>query len=82
MASRRSRNHVRVDPIKVTLSDRASANGTMQDFGIPAGIVTKFLASRRIEIEKTGLYSLLVFSMGITKENGARSSPSSSTSRI
>ena len=40
----------------------------MQDFGIPAGIVTKFLSSRRIEIEKTGLYSFLVlFSMGITK---------------
>jgi arginine decarboxylase len=40
----------------------------MQDMGIPAGIVTKFLSSRRIEIEKTGLYSFLVlFSMGITK---------------
>ena len=31
-------------------------------------VVTKFLSSRRIEIEKTGLYSFLVlFSMGITK---------------
>ena len=31
-------------------------------------MVTKFLSSRRIEIEKTGLYSFLVlFSMGITK---------------
>ena len=40
----------------------------MQELGIPAGIVTKFLSSRRIEIEKTGLYSFLVlFSMGITK---------------
>ena len=30
--------------------------------------MTKFLSSRRIEIEKTGLYSFLVlFSMGITK---------------
>jgi arginine decarboxylase len=62
-------NHVRVDPIKVTiLTPGLSANGTMQDLGIPAGIVTKFLSSRRIEIEKTGLYSFLVlFSMGITK---------------
>ena len=62
-------NHVRVDPIKVTiLTPGLSADGTMQDFGIPAGIVTKFLSSRRIEIEKTGLYSFLVlFSMGITK---------------
>src|SRR6185436_19725869 len=31
-------------------------------------VVTRFLSSRRIEIEKTGLYSFLVlFSMGITK---------------
>ena len=62
-------NHVLVDPIKVTiLSPGLSANGDMQDFGIPAAIVVKFLSSRRIEIEKTGLYSFLVlFSMGITK---------------
>jgi arginine decarboxylase len=62
-------HHVRVDPIKVTiLSPGLAANGTVQDLGIPAGIVTKFLSSRRIEIEKTGLYSFLVlFSMGITK---------------
>jgi arginine decarboxylase len=62
-------NHVRVDPIKVTiLTPGLAPNGTMQDMGIPAGILTKFLSSRRIEIEKTGLYSFLVlFSMGITK---------------
>jgi arginine decarboxylase len=62
-------NHVRVDPIKVTiLTPGLSSDGTMQDLGIPAGIVTKFLSSRRIEIEKTGLYSFLVlFSMGINK---------------
>jgi len=62
-------NHVLVDPIKVTiLSPGLSANGTMQDHGIPAAVVVKFLSQRRIEIEKTGLYSFLVlFSMGITK---------------
>src|SRR5262245_10613385 len=62
-------NHVLVDPIKVTiLTPGLSADGSMQEQGIPAGIVTKFLSSRRIEIEKTGLYSFLVlFSMGITK---------------
>jgi arginine decarboxylase len=62
-------NHVLVDPIKVTiLTPGLSANGDMQQHGIPAAIVTKFLSSRRIEIEKTGLYSFLVlFSMGITK---------------
>jgi arginine decarboxylase len=40
----------------------------MQAQGIPAAVVVKFLSSRRIEIEKTGLYSFLVlFSLGITK---------------
>jgi len=62
-------NHVLVDPIKVTiLTPGMSADGTMQKTGIPAAVVVKFLSSRRIEIEKTGLYSFLVlFSMGITK---------------
>lgn len=62
-------DHVLLDPIKVTiLSPGLGADGAQQDLGIPAVIVTKFLSSRRIEIEKTGLYSLLVlFSMGITK---------------
>ncbi|MCG3143686.1 MAG: Inducible lysine decarboxylase [Gammaproteobacteria bacterium] len=62
-------NHVLVDPIKVTiLTPGLSADGAMQEHGIPAAVVVKFLSSRRIEIEKTGLYSFLVlFSMGITK---------------
>jgi len=62
-------NHALVDPIKVTiLTPGLAANGTMQSQGIPAAVVTKFLSARRIEIEKTGLYSILVlFSMGITK---------------
>ena len=62
-------NHVLVDPIKVTiLSPGLSPNGDMQEHGIPAAVVVKFLSARRIEIEKTGLYSFLVlFSMGVTK---------------
>ncbi|AWI62288.1 arginine/lysine/ornithine decarboxylase [Sinorhizobium fredii] len=62
-------NHVMVDPIKVTiLSPGLTAGGTMDEHGIPAAVVTKFLSSRRIEIEKTGLYSFLVlFSMGVTR---------------
>jgi arginine decarboxylase len=62
-------NHVLVDPIKVTiLTPGLSVDGSMQNLGIPAAVVTKFLSARRIEIEKTGLYSFLVlFSMGITK---------------
>ncbi|MGE5128775.1 MAG: Orn/Lys/Arg decarboxylase N-terminal domain-containing protein [Sphingomonadaceae bacterium] len=62
-------NHVLVDPIKVTiLTPGLSPSGAMQASGIPAAVVVKFLSQRRIEIEKTGLYSFLVlFSMGITK---------------
>ena len=64
-----SENHVMVDPIKVTiLSPGLTAAGAMQEHGIPAAVVTRFLSSRRIEIEKTGLYSFLVlFSLGITR---------------
>jgi arginine decarboxylase len=62
-------NHALVDPIKVTiLTPGLTADGAMQAHGIPAAVVVKFLSSRRIEIEKTGLYSFLVlFSMGVTK---------------
>jgi arginine decarboxylase len=61
--------HVLLDPIKVTiLSPGLLPDGRMEARGIPAAVVTKFLSARRIEIEKTGLYSFLVlFSMGITK---------------
>lgn len=61
--------HALVDPIKVTiLTPGLLADGTMQAHGIPAAVVVRFLSSRRIEIEKTGLYSFLVlFSLGITK---------------
>ena len=62
-------NHALVDPIKVTiLTPGLQPDGTTEAHGIPANIVVKFLSSRRIEIEKTGLYSFLVlFSQGITK---------------
>src|SRR6478609_8614529 len=62
-------DHVMVDPIKVTLlAPGLTAAGTMEERGIPAAVLTKFLSSRRIEVEKTGLYSFLVlFSMGITR---------------
>jgi arginine decarboxylase len=62
-------NHVLVDPIKVTLlSPGLTVDGTMEREGIPATVVTRFLSARRIEIEKTGLYSFLVlFSMGVTQ---------------
>jgi arginine decarboxylase len=64
-----AKNHAMVDPIKVTiLTPGLAPDGRMSEHGIPAAVVVKFLSSRRIEIEKTGLYSFLVlFSMGVTK---------------
>jgi arginine decarboxylase len=61
--------HVLLDPIKVTiLAPGLTPAGEMETLGIPAAVVTKFLSARRIEIEKTGLYSFLVlFSLGVTK---------------
>ncbi|MEG0044897.1 MAG: Orn/Lys/Arg decarboxylase N-terminal domain-containing protein [Comamonas sp.] len=64
-----SDNFVMIDPIKVTLTMPGLAmDGQMGEQGIPASVVSKFLWSRGIVVEKTNLYSLLVlFSMGITK---------------
>lgn len=64
-----SDNFVMIDPIKVTLTmPGLEMDGQMSEQGIPASVVSKFLWSRGIVVEKTNLYSLLVlFSMGITK---------------
>lgn len=58
-----------LDPTKVTLlTPGIRADGHVLDSGIPAPIVTKFLYSHRIDIAKTGDYTLLMlFSVGTTK---------------
>jgi arginine/lysine/ornithine decarboxylase len=58
-----------LDPIKVTtLTPGVGRDGRIQDRGIPAAIVTKFLATRGIVVEKTEPYSILtLFSIGVTK---------------
>jgi len=58
-----------LDPIKVTvLTPGVAPDGTLDDHGIPAPIVSKFLDSRGIVVEKTGDYTILfLFSMGVTK---------------
>jgi arginine decarboxylase len=60
---------VLLDPIKVTLvTPGLTAGGALDEHGIPAAVVGKFLWVRGLVVEKTGLYSFLVlFSMGITK---------------
>jgi arginine decarboxylase len=58
-----------LDPTKVTiLMPGVNAQGHIGDWGIPAAILTEFLDSRRVEIARTGDYTVLVlFSVGTSK---------------
>ncbi len=60
-------NHMYLDPIKVTiLTPGMHYLGEMDEEGIPAALVAKFLEERGIVIEKIGFYNLLfLFSIGI-----------------
>jgi arginine/lysine/ornithine decarboxylase len=58
-----------LDPIKSTIiTPGLDVHGKFAATGIPAGIVTKFLAEHGVVVEKTGLYSFFImFTIGITK---------------
>jgi arginine decarboxylase len=58
-----------LDPIKATvITPGLGVEGDFDDSGIPAAIVTKYLAEHGIIVEKTGLYSFFImFTIGITK---------------
>jgi arginine decarboxylase len=58
-----------LDPIKSTIiTPGLDVSGKFARTGIPASIVTKFLAEHGVVVEKTGLYSLFImFTIGITK---------------
>ncbi|MBK6637117.1 MAG: arginine/lysine/ornithine decarboxylase [Rhodocyclaceae bacterium] len=58
-----------LDPIKATLlMPGLNIKGDFADWGIPANVLTKYLAEHGIIIEKTGLYSIFImFTIGITK---------------
>ncbi|MGY8903281.1 MAG: Orn/Lys/Arg family decarboxylase [Burkholderiales bacterium] len=58
-----------LDPIKATIvTPGMDLNGRFAKTGIPASIVTKFLAEHGVVVEKTGLYSFFImFTIGITK---------------
>ncbi|WP_426774033.1 Orn/Lys/Arg decarboxylase N-terminal domain-containing protein [Proteus faecis] len=58
-----------LDPVKVTITcPGITADGQYQKMGIPGYIITKFLDDRRIEIARTGDYTILIlFSVGVTK---------------
>jgi arginine decarboxylase len=58
-----------LDPIKATIiTPGLNVDGEFGETGIPAAIVTKYLAEHGIIVEKTGLYSFFImFTIGITK---------------
>ncbi|VVD87083.1 lysine decarboxylase [Pandoraea iniqua] len=58
-----------LDPIKATIiTPGLDVEGEFGESGIPAAIVTKYLAEHGIIVEKTGLYSFFImFTIGITK---------------
>ncbi len=58
-----------LDPIKSTIiTPGLDVSGKFAKTGIPASIVTKYLAEHGVIVEKTGLYSFFImFTIGITK---------------
>ncbi|WP_262700155.1 MULTISPECIES: Orn/Lys/Arg decarboxylase N-terminal domain-containing protein [Streptomyces] len=64
-----SQGYCMLDPLKVTVTcPGIDASGRMADWGIPARVLTSYLATRHVVVEKTDSYTTLVlFSMGITK---------------
>jgi arginine decarboxylase len=58
-----------LDPIKATvITPGLNVAGDFAESGIPALVVTKYLAEHGVIVEKTGLYSFFImFTIGITK---------------
>ena len=58
-----------LDPIKATIiTPGLNVDGEFAERGIPAAIVTKYLAEHGVIVEKCGLYSFFImFTIGITK---------------
>ena len=58
-----------LDPIKATvITPGLDVSGKFAKTGIPAAIVTRYLAEHGVIVEKTGLYSFFImFTIGITK---------------
>jgi arginine/lysine/ornithine decarboxylase len=62
-------NYCMLDPIKVSVvTPGVAVDGSLEERGIPASLVTAYLARRGIQVEKTTDFTVLfLFSIGITK---------------
>jgi arginine/lysine/ornithine decarboxylase len=58
-----------LDPVKSTIiTPGLNMSGKFAKTGVPAAVVTKYLAEHGVVVEKTGLYSFFImFTIGITK---------------
>jgi arginine decarboxylase len=58
-----------LDPIKATIiTPGLDVDGSFDESGIPASVLTRYLTEHGIVVEKTGLYSFFImFTIGITK---------------
>ena len=58
-----------LDPIKATIiTPGLDVDGSFDETGIPASVLTRYLTEHGIVVEKTGLYSFFImFTIGITK---------------
>ncbi len=63
-----TRAQVMLDPMKVTITTPGVAANGLEQQGVPAAVLSRFLDERGIVVEKTGSYSVLVlFSLGVTE---------------
>ncbi len=62
-----------LDPTKVSLvCPGLDDGGQSADFGVPAGLVARFLRERGVVVEKTGFYTVLaLFSIGVTESKSS-----------
>jgi arginine decarboxylase len=62
-------NYCMLDPIKVSvITPGVAMDGSLEDFGIPAMLVTAYLDTQGIVVEKTSDFTMLfLFSMGVTR---------------
>lgn len=62
-------NYCMLDPIKVSVvMPGVAIDGSLEDMGIPAMLVTAFLSQRGIQVEKTTDFTILfLFSLGVTR---------------
>lgn len=62
-------DYAMLDPTKVSIiTPGLNPEGAPVDFGVPAGLVARFLHDRGVVVEKTGFYTILVlFSIAVTR---------------